>query len=306
MKHIKYILICLFYFIGICYLHAKNPGFKVDHNEGCDSLKVTFTLDTTLSTNNSNQWIWDFGDSTGTETNSNSTTHWYYYNTDTSKYHGIFKPKLTVWLNVFKTSDFTDTIETIRVRPHPNANFFIADTFNLGNLEYRFLSGKAPDTIKYSYFWNLNPGGITDTAKAIHKPGNEGRRDLFLFKFSQAAYGANADLMRLIVKDDFGCADTFQQRFDVYEKLYIPNVFTPNGDGINDLFTVQTNGKIVYHFQVFTSSGQLVFESTSRSISWDGTTSAGAKALGGTYFYTIDPGLNKKPYSGFFMLLGVK
>jgi gliding motility-associated-like protein len=215
-------------------------------------------------------------------------------------------PKLSVWLVPLKTLDSTHMIDTIRVRPHANANFFIADTFNLGNLEYRFLSGKAPDTIKYTYFWNLNPGGIIDTAKVIHKPGNEGRKDLFLFKFSHEAYGSNADSMRLIVKDDFGCADTFKQRFDVYEKLYIPNVFTPNGDRINDLFTVQTNGKMVYHFQVFTSSGQLVFESTSRSISWDGMTSAGAKALAGTYFYTIDPGFNKKPYSGFFMLLGVK
>ncbi len=182
MKYIKYILICVFFSIGIFSLNATNPGFTIDKNEGCDSLKVTFALDIPLNALNGNKWILDFGDNTEPETNTNQTSHWYYYNTDSGKYHGIFNPKLTVWLDVLKTTDYTNTTDTIRIHPHPNANFFIADTFGLGNLEYRFISGKAPDTIKYTYFWNLDPGDIIDTAKVIHKPGNDGRRAPFPFQ----------------------------------------------------------------------------------------------------------------------------
>jgi gliding motility-associated-like protein len=301
MKYLKYIFIFIFLSVVISFLQAKKPGFTMDKNEGCDSILVKFALDTTLVAG-SNLWTWDFGDSTDNVLNKNTVSHWYYYSINPSKYSGIFIPKLTVQLNPLKSAH-TDTTDTVRVHPHPNSNFFVADTFALGKLEYSFLSGKAPDTIKYSYVWSLNPGGIVDAVKETHKPGNKGRRDLFLHKFSQE--GAN--VMKLTVTDigDSLCSDSYQQTFNVSEKLVIPNVFTPNGDGINDNFTVQTNGKTIYHFQIFTSSGQLVFESTSRTIGWDGITSAGSKGLTGTYFYIIEPTniVSKKRDSGFFMLL---
>jgi gliding motility-associated-like protein len=212
---------------------------------------------------------------------------------------------LRVQLNPLKSAH-TDTTDTIRIHPKPNANFFVSDTS--GVLTYNFLSGKIPDNnIKYKFYWKLNPPptSLIDTTSKIDTIPNDGVHDLFTHVFSAEAYGANANLMKLKVIDDFGCVDSFEQKFDVKEKLYIPNVFTPNGDGVNDFFTIVTNGKTAYHFQIFTSSGQLVFEQTSRTLSWDGITSSGGKALTGTYFYILEPGPSnsKKPYSGFFMLL---
>lgn len=53
--------------------------------------------------------------------------------------------------------------------------------------------------------------------------------------------------------------------------IYIPNAFTPNGDNENDVLFVR--GPVVEEmlFRVFNRWGELVFESTSRSVGWDGT-----------------------------------
>ncbi len=45
----------------------------------------------------------------------------------------------------------------------------------------------------------------------------------------------------------------------VDSSLVIPNVFTPNGDGIHDYFEVNTNGVTVYDFNVFTRTGTRFF-----------------------------------------------
>ena len=53
--------------------------------------------------------------------------------------------------------------------------------------------------------------------------------------------------------------------------LFIPNTFTPNGDGVNDEFKVYGEGIIRVHMEVHDRWGTMVFESTSRDPRWDGT-----------------------------------
>lgn len=70
----------------------------------------------------------------------------------------------------------------------------------------------------------------------------------------------------------------------VYE---LPNVFTPNGDGINDLL-VPIKVKFIekVDFKLYNRWGQLVFETTNPQIEWDGIIkSTGLKAGSGIYFY---------------------
>lgn len=81
--------------------------------------------------------------------------------------------------------------------------------------------------------------------------------------------------------------------------LVIPNVFTPNGDGIHDYFEVETDGITVYDFTVFTRTGAQVFNSNSPRIFWDGTNSAANDLEEGVYYYVIEGERgNTKPYSG--------
>ena len=71
--------------------------------------------------------------------------------------------------------------------------------------------------------------------------------------------------------------------------IYVPNVFTPNGDGQNDALIVQSNRQdfTIHHFSVFSRSGSLVFESIFGDVSWDGSHS-GAPLPSGVYVYRLD------------------
>ncbi|MEW6469817.1 MAG: gliding motility-associated C-terminal domain-containing protein [Bacteroidota bacterium] len=68
--------------------------------------------------------------------------------------------------------------------------------------------------------------------------------------------------------------------------LYVPNAFTPNGDGINDLFGAKGDGIIEYSIQIFNRWGELVFESSDINKQWDGTYK-GQIAETGAYAYSI-------------------
>ncbi|MDX1683596.1 MAG: gliding motility-associated C-terminal domain-containing protein [Saprospiraceae bacterium] len=67
----------------------------------------------------------------------------------------------------------------------------------------------------------------------------------------------------------------------------LPNTFTPNGNGQNDLF-VPRRKRFIDHveFSVFNRWGQLVFETEDPEINWDGTNLNGEELADGTYFYS--------------------
>ncbi|MEO7120286.1 MAG: gliding motility-associated C-terminal domain-containing protein [Ginsengibacter sp.] len=74
----------------------------------------------------------------------------------------------------------------------------------------------------------------------------------------------------------------------VFKKLYIPNAFTPNNDGINDTWVIETlqaypNAEV----KVFNRYGQVVFDNHGKNISWDGTFK-GVQLNPDAYVYLID------------------
>jgi len=77
----------------------------------------------------------------------------------------------------------------------------------------------------------------------------------------------------LIVKNNFGCADTMIKTITISDDfgLYVPNSFTPNGDGLNDIFLPKGGGTIEYHLEIFNRWGQRIFESKDFNAGWDGT-----------------------------------
>ncbi len=67
----------------------------------------------------------------------------------------------------------------------------------------------------------------------------------------------------------------------------LPNTFTPNGDGKNDLFVPRSMRFISYvEFQVYSVWGNKVFETNNPMLEWDGTHINGQKLAEGTYYYT--------------------
>ncbi len=69
--------------------------------------------------------------------------------------------------------------------------------------------------------------------------------------------------------------------------IYIPNAFTPNGDGVNDLFRVYGTAFATTRLRVFNQWGQLLFITTDLAKGWDGTWQ-GKPQPGGLYTYALD------------------
>jgi len=71
-----------------------------------------------------------------------------------------------------------------------------------------------------------------------------------------------------------------------YMSIYIPNSFTPNGDGLNDMFGAYGEAILEFNMQVFNRWGQLVFEASHFDTKWDGTFE-GTKVPQGSYIYKL-------------------
>lgn len=71
--------------------------------------------------------------------------------------------------------------------------------------------------------------------------------------------------------DENGCLHTDEVVVYVDGSLYVPNAFTPNGDGVNDIFHVQGRDIVEYELLIFNRWGELFFESNNLDTSWDGT-----------------------------------
>jgi gliding motility-associated-like protein len=89
----------------------------------------------------------------------------------------------------------------------------------------------------------------------------------------------------------------------VYKKLRIPNIFSPNGDGINDTWAIQNIDTYpLATVKVFTRSGRVVFESKTLGLAWDGTLNGKAVPVA-TYYYVIDLHVGLAPLSGWVVIV---
>ncbi|MBK8966751.1 MAG: gliding motility-associated C-terminal domain-containing protein [Lewinellaceae bacterium] len=94
---------------------------------------------------------------------------------------------------------------------------------------------------------------------------------------------------QVVVVSQSGCTASavIQITVNTTAEVYVPNVFSPNGDGFNDVFQVQTNRSMEnFELRIFDRWGGLLFESADPGIGWDGT--ARGKAMNpGVYAYFI-------------------
>jgi gliding motility-associated-like protein len=96
-------------------------------------------------------------------------------------------------------------------------------------------------------------------------------------------------LYEVIGINEYGCRDTAYCRVHINYDMpdYIPNAFSPNGDGLNDVFRP---AGITYQklsvFKVFNRYGNEVYSGTDPAQGWDGTYK-GKPCEPGTYYYLI-------------------
>jgi gliding motility-associated-like protein len=86
----------------------------------------------------------------------------------------------------------------------------------------------------------------------------------------------------------FECSDTIPIIPEI--PLIIPNVFTPNNDGVNDVFKIELKNAFLINFSIYDRWGLLIKSDDLKNhttILWDGRTTAGEACTAGVYFYTL-------------------
>ena len=71
----------------------------------------------------------------------------------------------------------------------------------------------------------------------------------------------------------------------VEEVIVLPNIFTPNGDRVNDVFMIEMTEKLEFQIIVLNAKNQTVFKSNDANFEWDGTMLNGEPAPAGNYLY---------------------
>ena len=160
----------------------------------------------------------------------------------------------------------------IEIWPLPVAQFGIStDTTLPGGIFIYDIIGMVDSSISTcEWNWDFGDGTTSNASNPFHTYNETGTYTI-----------------QLITRSGLECLDTLEIDVDVVEGLIVPNVFTPNNDGWNDVFDVRTSAVGPFKLEIYNRWGSVVYENSSPLISWDGTTSAGVEASSGTYYYVI-------------------
>ncbi len=97
----------------------------------------------------------------------------------------------------------------------------------------------------------------------------------------------NTTTYKLVVTADNGCKASGKLTIGVFYGLQMPNAFTPNGDGKNDVFRIPASISVkIVSFSIYNRWGNKVFTTTDRSKGWDGTFNGQAQPMS-TYIWEI-------------------
>ena len=158
---------------------------------------------------------------------------------------------------------------TVTVVPAPDASFSADSSHGTPPLTVHFTDNSTGAT---TWSWNFGDGSTDNTQNPTHQFADTGTYNV-----------------TLLVTNPDGCTDTatFKIIIEQNSSLIIPNVFTPNGDLVNDIFNLQEKNISSVQFQIFNRWGTKIHEWNQLNGSWDGRMSNGDPAPEGTYFYTI-------------------
>lgn len=234
------------------------PAFRALDTAACEKLRVRFDNQSRYA----DAYVWYFGD--GESSEAQTPVHTY-------RQPGVYDVTL-VTINGSGSSRTTQAGQ-VQVHPSPTVDF----TLDRKDL-YLPDAQTQPNTVasnadRFEWFVNGNP---VDTGRfpvlEFEQPGR--------YRVEVKAYN----------RYDCPVAESVSQVLQVQQggRIHVPNAFTPDGDGINDGFRPIIPGvqDEDYHLQIFNRWGQLIWETTRVSESWDGTVD-GVQVEPEVYIYKV-------------------
>jgi gliding motility-associated-like protein len=112
-----------------------------------------------------------------------------------------------------------------------------------------------------------------------------------------------------VVSTDYGCKDTAYENVLIMPDFafYIPNAFTPDGDGLNDTFSGKGIYILEYEMMIFDRWGNLIYQTVDYNHPWNGIANGGTEiAQRDVYVYVIkvkDIFMNEHKYRGTVTLV---
>jgi gliding motility-associated-like protein len=126
----------------------------------------------------------------------------------------------------------------------------------------------------FNLVWNFGDGSTSTEQNPVHQYQMPGQYTV-----------------TLMITDSYGCnySHIWNELITVEEniRLHVPNAFTPNGDGINDFFYVESMLVRELTTQIYDRWGKLVYESENLSFQWDGKDSKGLQCSEGAYTFVM-------------------
>jgi len=272
--------------------------FTFTPTSGCNPLTVCFSA----SAQNTAGYIWNFGDGTVLNSTGADTCHIY-------TNPGTWTPQLELLYvlpggdtctepapnlsgavtvtDVINDSILVNGIATSAITVPQDSIILVTDTFNGG-------------TPPYTYSWSPGTGINCASCASVFIVGTG---DTILYTFT--------------IYDSLGCISISTIKVysePCFEEKLIPNIFSPNGDGVNDVFYIPgVCSYEKYSLRIYDRWGVHLFSTTLRNNGWDGRTSAGIEAKDGVYYFvvTITEQLDQNglsiddppPYRGFVHLV---
>lgn len=225
-----------------------------------DSTCVPATIEFLNTTSGGQSFTWTFGD--GTSSDEINPVHTYNNAGD-----------YTVTLHVVDSSTCnitSDTTMVVHVFPPPTAGFEYSPTKPVENTPITFMNQSSPDAV--SFLWEFGDGDGSTEVNPVYQYNRTGIYDVYLISTNSA-----------------GCSDTAHRQVSaiVIPLFDIPSAFSPNRDGVNDVFLVRGFGIAKFNMKIYNRWGQMVFESNDPLQGWDGSYKGAVQAMD-AYAYVIN------------------
>jgi gliding motility-associated-like protein len=191
-----------------------------------------------------NSWNWIFGDGNA----SSVQDPFNIYQTS-----GAYAVSLTITTAAGCSASVT-LLNYINVYPVPNADFTTQESqISITDPIVHFIDQSQTNITQWQ--WSFGDNGTSIQTNPTHTYADAGNYDV-----------------ELTVTNQYGCKDSVRKTIVIKDEFafYIPNAFSPNGDGNNDAFTAVGTGFADFEMYIFDRWGELIYKTTDYAKPWDG------------------------------------